>query len=152
MIGQARFGVALGFGVACGLGIAGLAGISGRTVERAFAEAISARGHEGGGFELARTAGSEAGLWLSRADHDVISPFSGPIAIGDRITVRGTHERVLEVVDVKPLSAPVTKTSDATGVVLLMVTCTVAGATDGKTVRFIVEGESAETADKAKSL
>lgn len=150
-------GLALGFGGA--LGVAAVAGLSGSSVEGAFTDALRTRAVEPGALEMTRTAGSaDGGFWLSKADAaDVIAPFTGPMAVGDRITVKSGdgRERILEVVDVRALHAAVSRASDAASVGLHVVTCLVVGQPDARPVRFIVEAETPDARvphGKAKAL
>jgi hypothetical protein len=100
------------------------------------------------GRQLQAEAGDE-GYWLTRADVASASPFSKPLAIGDRITItdRDGRERHLQVVNLKAIGVPLFKVAAGAPARLLLVTCRDLDATgrEGETlVRFIIESEIAE--------
>jgi hypothetical protein len=102
------------------------------------------------GRQLQAEVGDE-GYWLTRAEVASATPFSKPLALGDRITIAdgSGRERRLQVVDVKPIGVPLFRV--ATGrppAQLLLVTCRDLDAPDrdGAPVRFIIESETAEPA------
>jgi hypothetical protein len=159
MAGRRRLGLGLGLGFGAVLAVAGLGGLSGSSVEGAFTEALRSRAIEPGALDMTRTAGAaDGGFWLSKADAtDVIAPFTGPMAVGDRITVKSGdgRERILEVVDVRALHAPVSRASDAATFGLHVVTCAIVGQPEARPVRFIVEAETPDASvpqGKAKAL
>lgn len=99
----------------------------------------------------AAISGSEE-FWLRGASLAGMSPaaWSKPATQGQRITISANgHELVLEVVDVRPLGADVTRIDTAVGdqpsAQPLLVTCREVGATDGAShpIRFVVEPNSA---------
>lgn len=96
-------------------------------------------------------AAGDEGYWLTRAEVESPTPLAKPLAIGDNITITGRdgRERKLEVMHLKAIGEPSARTGGvATPARLLLVTCRIVGATagDNTPVRFIVEGEAAETA------
>lgn len=99
------------------------------------------------GSQRSAQVGDE-GYWLTRAEVESPAPFAKRLAIGDRITISGNdgRERVLEVVDLKAIGEPLTKTvTGTTPMRLLLVTCRIVDGGERDTpVRFIIEGEPAE--------
>ena len=93
----------------------------------------------------------DEGYWLTRAEVESPIPFAKQLAVGDRITISGRdgRQRVLEVVDLRSLGEPLTKAvAGASSMRLLLVTCRIvdeAGREASAPVRFIIEGEPAET-------
>ena len=73
------------------------------------------------------------------------------LAVGDRITISGRdgRDRVLQVIDLKPVSEPITKIADtAAPPRLRMVTCRLVGAAEGDEqapLHFIIESAPIET-------
>lgn len=94
----------------------------------------------------------DEGYWLTRAEVQSPAPFDKRLAIGDRITIAGRdgRERSLEVADLKAIGASLIKVATGTAPLrLLLVTCRIVDATERESevlVRFIIEGEAAESA------
>lgn len=93
----------------------------------------------------------DEGYWLTRAEVESPAPFAKGLAIGDRITIAGRdgRQRVLEVIDLKTIGEPLSKVvNGAAPIRLLLVTCRnvdESGREAQSPVRFIIEGEPAET-------
>jgi hypothetical protein len=86
---------------------------------------------------------------LTRAEDGALPPFAQHLAVGDRITISGSdgRERILLVIDVKPLVDPITRiAADAQPTRLLVICRVVGGAEQGaqQPIEFIIQGHSAE--------
>lgn len=124
-----------------------------------FGKAFEARNVTQPPFELAIPASllenaevGDEGYWLARNGADRRVPFDKPLVVGDRVTIAGGngHARTLEVVDIRPVAAPVLKVATGTGATplqLVQVTARVVGATENDReglVRFYIEIEPAK--------
>lgn len=110
-------------------------------------------------FELATPASllgkaevGDEGYWLARDGSGRQAPFDKALVVGDRVTITGEkgHARTLEVVDIRPVAAPVLKVATGTGATplqLVRVIARVVGATENEReglVRFYIEVEPAK--------
>jgi hypothetical protein len=86
---------------------------------------------------------------LTRAQDGILPPFAQRIAVGDRITISGGdgRERVLVVIDVKPIGDPLTRIAAHARSTRLLVICRLVGGPEQEAhepIEFIVQGHAAE--------
>ena len=86
---------------------------------------------------------------LTRSEDGALPHFAKRIAVGDRITISGRdgRERVLVVVDIKPLSGPITRIASDTASQRLLVVCRLVGGNDAEQqarIEFVIQGHTAE--------
>jgi hypothetical protein len=105
------------------------------------------------GPAAARVANAEVGdegYWLTAGGLDSEVLFDKRLAVGDRITIAGRdgRARTIEVIEIKPVGAPILKVAaDPAPVRLMRVTCRPLGAKGAEKeelVRFFVEVEDAK--------
>jgi hypothetical protein len=119
-------------------------------VDRAFEARKVASPFEPGpsAARVAKAEVGDEGYWLTAAGLDSEALFDKRLAVGDRITIAGRdgRARTIEVIEIKPVGAPILKVAaDAAPVRLMRVTCRVVGASTEKQelVRFFIEVEDA---------
>lgn len=79
---------------------------------------------------------------LSRLDDDLPLGISKQVHIGDRIEISGRDgESVLEVVDIRDISASLTTIDNSTGPRFLLVSAREVSSDSQRLVRFIIEAE-----------
>jgi hypothetical protein len=100
---------------------------------------------------VARTEVGDEGYWLTAGGLDSEALFDRRLAVGDRITIAG-HDgraRTIEVIEIKPVGAPILKVAaDPAPVRLMRVTCRPLGAKGAEKeelVRFFIEVEDAKS-------
>jgi hypothetical protein len=84
---------------------------------------------------------------LTRSEDGSLPHFAQHLAVGDRITISGRdgRERILLVVDLKPLGGPITPiASDAPPPRLLVICRLVGGADREAQVQFVIQSHAAE--------
>ena len=130
--------------VAAGLGAAALIlGIGDGVVERGFERALASRADRPNIEKAAgpTIAGSEE-FWLTHVVHDASTPFTKPVAVGDRVTITsGGREQVLHVVTVDKLDSNIIPISSERPTRLLLVTCRDEARPDARPVRFLIEAD-----------
>jgi hypothetical protein len=87
---------------------------------------------------------------LTRSEDGALPPFARRLAVGDRITITGRdgRQRSLIVVDIKPLSDPLTRVASHPQPERLLVTCRVleGNAADSQSqVQFLIQDHVPET-------
>jgi hypothetical protein len=94
---------------------------------------------------VARTEVGDEGYWLTAGGLDSEVLFDKRLAVGDRITIAGHDGRAhtIEVIEIKPVGAPILKiAADPAPVRLMQVTCRAVGAKGAEKeelVRFFIE-------------
>jgi hypothetical protein len=90
---------------------------------------------------------------LTSSEDGVLPPFAKQLAVGDRITISGRdrRERVLVVVDIKPLVDPITRIASDSAPQRMLVICRLVGGSNDADqqqarVEFVIQGQTAEPA------
>jgi len=111
---------------------------------RSFETALGERPAVGAAAAVDRA--DREGLWLSRHEPDAAAGLIQPVALGDRISLRGSDGRMIElvVVDVRPLTGDPLRARTMAGPRIEIVTARTTGDGAQRTIRFIVETDEAE--------
>lgn len=81
-------------------------------------------------------------FWLSRLEDDLPLGLSKQVQVGDRIEISGRDgRRSLEVVDIRDISASLTKVESTPGPRFLLVSAREVGSGSPRLVRFIIEAD-----------
>ncbi len=130
--------------VAAGVGTAAVTlGSSDTVVERGFERALASRAEQPTSTKIASPAiaGSEQ-FWLTHVVHEAGTPFTKPVAVGDRVTITsGGHEQILHVVTVDKLDRQIVPISSERPMRLLLVTCRDEANPESRPVRFLIEAD-----------
>ena len=86
---------------------------------------------------------------LTRSEDGALPQLAKRISVGDRITISGGdgRDRVLVVVEIKPVADPITRISADTSSQRLLVVCRLAAGNDADPqarIEFLVQGHTAE--------